>query len=99
LRRKPSRQRSRERILSSSFDRSSILDSVNAVETVSATGSGIVCDSPLCSVRFDQTGMAISPKRFCCDECKMDAWIIKRAAKLLEGLTDERALKILRGGR
>ena len=43
--------------------------------------------------------MAISPKRFCCDECKMDAWIIKRAAKLLEGLTDERALKILRGGR
>jgi hypothetical protein len=64
-----------------------------------AAGTEIVCDSPLCDVRFEQTGMAISPKRFCCDDCKMDAWIIKRAAKLLEGLSDERVLEIIRGAK
>jgi hypothetical protein len=60
------------------------------------TDSETVCDSPLCDVRFPQTGMAIIPKRFCCDECKQQASIIKRAAMLLEGLTDKKVIEILR---
>jgi hypothetical protein len=54
------------------------------------------CESPVCDVRFEQTGMKIKPKRFCCDGCKMDAWVIKRAAKLFGPLSDERALEVLR---
>jgi hypothetical protein len=55
-----------------------------------------VCGSPLCTVRFEQTGTAMQPRRFCSDTCRQDAWIIKRAAALLEGLNDERVLEILR---
>jgi hypothetical protein len=43
------------------FDRSSILDSVHAVETVEITVSEAVCESPLCDVRFPQTGLKIEP--------------------------------------
>jgi hypothetical protein len=48
-------------------------------------------------VEFEQTGMAIEPRKFCSNECRMNAWIIKRAVKRLEGLSDEKALAILRG--
>jgi hypothetical protein len=58
----------------------------------------LTCESPVCDVRFEQTGMVrMEPRRFCNDRCRMDAWILKRAAKLLEGLTDDDALRILRG--
>jgi hypothetical protein len=58
--------------------------------------SETVCESPLCDVRFEEAGLEISPKRFCCDRCKQDASILRRASKLLEGLSDEKALEILR---
>jgi hypothetical protein len=77
-------------------DRSLNTDTVNAVESASLKDSG-TCESPVCSVRFDQTGMAINPRRFCCDQCKMDAWTIRRVAKLLENATDERLIEIMRG--
>ena len=82
-------------------ERSSILDSVHAVETALETGSLVVCDSPLCSVQFEQTGMAISPKRFCCDECKQQASFVRRVAELY-GLPVETVHEVLtkaRGGR
>jgi hypothetical protein len=55
------------------------------------------CQSPVCEVRFEQTGvMRLEPRKYCCDQCRQDAWVIKRAAKLLEGFTDAEAIKILR---
>ena len=79
------------------FDRSSILDSVHAVETVEMTGSETVCESPVCDVRFPQTGLKMEPRRFCCGTCRQQASLIRRVAKLLEGLTDDEALRVLRG--
>jgi len=40
--------------------------------------------------------MRLEPRKYCCDQCRQDAWVIKRAAKLLEGFTDAEAIKILR---
>jgi len=42
-----------------------------------------ICANPLCDVRFEQTGLAMKPRRFCSDECKQQASIIRRAASLL----------------
>src|SRR4029453_7927607 len=72
------------------------MDTVHAVEMASSLDSETVCENPLCDVSFQQTGLAISPKRFCCEECKQQASIIKRAARLLSGLHDSRVLEILR---
>src|SRR5262249_22056194 len=55
------------------------------------------CESPLCSVEFEPSGLPVKPKRFCCDRCKQDASILRRAADLLKNLSDEKALAILRG--
>jgi hypothetical protein len=82
---------------SSNKRRSSFLDSVHAVETAFSKGSETVCGSPLCDVRFEQTGMEISPKRFHSDRCKQEASLIRRVSKLLDGLTDEKKLEALRG--
>src|SRR5262249_62084505 len=75
--------------------RSSNLDSVDAVEMALLKNSEMVCENPLCDVRFPQTGMAISPKRFCCNKCKQQASVIKRAAALLVPLGKERAWEII----
>jgi hypothetical protein len=53
------------------------------------------CASPLCSVEFEPSGLKMKPKRFCCDQCKQEASILRRAAKLLEGLSDAEVLEIL----
>jgi hypothetical protein len=74
-----------------------VLDSVHAVETASLTGHLPVCENPLCDVRFPQTGMEISPKRFHSDRCKQEASLIRRVAKLLRGFSDEKILEVLRG--
>jgi hypothetical protein len=57
------------------------------------------CESPLCDVRFPQTGMKIRPRRFCSDQCKMDLWAIKRVQKLVEGLPDATVIEILKAHR
>ena len=75
--------------------RSSILDTVHAVEMASLKDSKRVCEYPLCSVRFPQTGLKMSPKRFCSNECKQQASIIRRAVKLLKGLSGDAVLEIL----
>jgi len=55
------------------------------------------CQRPFCDVRFPQTGMKMKPRRYCCDECKVDAWAIRRVAKLLAKLSDDEAIQILKG--
>jgi hypothetical protein len=54
------------------------------------------CASPTCQVTFEPSGLAMEPKRYCCDACKMDVYALRRVRKLLENETDERVLEILR---
>jgi hypothetical protein len=56
----------------------------------------LTCSSPVCEVRFEQTGTKMEPRKYCCDRCRLDAWHLREASKLLENETDERALAILR---
>jgi hypothetical protein len=57
------------------------------------------CQSPFCDVRFEQTGMKVKPRRYCCDECKLDLWAIRRAAKLLDRLSDDAVIEVVRANR
>jgi hypothetical protein len=75
---------------------SSILSSVHAVETPFPERSEIICANPLCSGTFKPGDVANSPKRFCGDPCKQQASILRRAAKLLDALPDDQAIRILR---
>ena len=40
------------------------------------------CESPLCSVAFESSGLKMEPKRFCSDRCKQEASLIRRVAAL-----------------
>jgi hypothetical protein len=73
------------------------IDSLQAVESHVLADSLTVCENPLCAERFSEGGMPQSKKRFCNDACLQTASILRRAGKLLENETDERALEILRG--
>ena len=77
-------------------DRRSILASVHAVETPFSKGSEVVCQSPLCSVRFPQTGLEIEPRRYCSGKCRQHTSIIRRAGRLVAKLSDAEKLKVLR---
>src|SRR5262245_5424972 len=74
----------------------SILSSVHALETAFPEGCEIVCANPLCSITFKPGGVPNNPKRFCGGSCKQQASILRRAAKLLEALPDDQAIRILR---
>ena len=63
--------------------RSLILTSVHAAESALLAVANIVCESPLCSACFPQTGLKMEPRRYCSDECRNRASIIRRAAALL----------------
>lgn len=54
------------------------------------------CESPLCSVEFEPSGLPMEPKRFCSDQCKQEASLIRRVAKLLEGYSDQEKLNALK---
>jgi hypothetical protein len=82
---------------SSSFERSCDLDILQDVEMAFKVRSSKVCENPLCDVSFPESGLACKPKRFCCDACGQQASLLRRAAVLLEGLSDDEALRILRG--
>ena len=71
------------------------MDTVHAVEMASSLDSETVCENPLCDVRFPQSGLAMSPKRFCSDGCKQQASLIRRVAALLEPLGKEKAWEVL----
>jgi hypothetical protein len=79
------------------FERSCDLDILQDVETTKITGSLKVCESPLCGVSFPESGLACKPRRFCSDACGQQVSILRRAAVLLEGFSDDEVLRILRG--
>jgi hypothetical protein len=54
------------------------------------------CLSPLCYVRFEPSGLEMKPGRYCCDECRMDAYALRRVAKLY-GLSVEDVHEALKG--
>ena len=73
---------------------SAILASVHAVETALLQ----VCENPLCTVQFPESGLKIEPRRYCSAKCRQHASLIRRAAALLNVLADAEVLKIVRGG-
>jgi hypothetical protein len=84
-------------------DRSSIMSSVHAAEMhhlkecfASPRDSETVCESPLCDNRFQQTGLKIEPRRFCSDQCRQQASLIRRVGALLNDLPDQEVIRILR---
>ena len=57
----------------------------------------LICESPVCNVDFEQSGIArLEPRRFCDSKCRQNAWIIRQAAKLLKQLSDEKLIQIMR---
>jgi hypothetical protein len=55
------------------------LQSVNAWENSTPEGL-LTCESPVCEVQFEQTGIVrMEPRRYCSDGCRQDAWILRRA--------------------
>ena len=69
----------------------SILDSVHAVETPFPKR----CESPLCTVEFQPSGLQMEPKRYCSTQCRQQASLIRRAAKLLQVLPIARQMGVL----
>ena len=41
------------------------------------------CQSPICDVEFEQTGMAMQPRRYCSDQCRMDVFVLRRARRMI----------------
>jgi hypothetical protein len=72
-----------------------ILGTVHALETAFLKDSKVSCESPLCDVRFPQTGLKIEPRRFCSDKCKQQASLIRRVAVLLIPLGKDKAWEAL----
>lgn len=60
------------------------------------SGSAGVCEGPGCSNRFEPSGPKVRPRRFCSAECCQRASIIRRAAEILAGLSDEQVLRMIR---
>jgi hypothetical protein len=55
------------------------------------------CLNPLCSAELDQTVKSRgNPRRFCSDRCRLDAWVLGKAAKLLFRLEPAEWYRILR---
>jgi hypothetical protein len=56
------------------------------------------CQNRLCSDPIPpvESGWRKTDRRFCCDQCKQEASLIRRAAKLLDGLPASKVLGILR---
>ena len=57
------------------------------------------CGNPICgnSIEPIENGWRRTERRYCDDECKQAASILRRAASLLEGLTDDEVLKVIHG--
>jgi hypothetical protein len=65
--------------------------SVNDVEMPSLEA----CENPLCDSRFQPSGTCMQKRRFCSDRCRMDHWVLNRAARLLSPLGEETAWEVL----
>ena len=55
------------------------------------------CSSPICNNEIEPEGenWRRTPKKFCSDQCKTDAWAIRKTADLLFGLPTEKMIEIL----
>jgi len=56
------------------------------------------CSNPICGNPIEpetENRWRRTPRKFCCDGCKHDAWAIRRAAELLALLPAEKKLEIL----
>jgi hypothetical protein len=73
----------------------SILGTVHALGMPFLKDSEVSCESPLCDIRFPQTGLKMEPRRFCSDKCKQQASLIRRVAALLVPLGKEKAWEAL----
>lgn len=81
------------------FEGASNIEALTLVKNDSERVSeeSVTCSSPVCEVRFEQTGIErLEPRQYCGKECRMDAWAIRRTAKLLADVSDKRVLEILR---
>src|SRR5262245_16524414 len=56
------------------------------------------CQSPLCSNPVEPivNGWRRTERRFCCAQCRQDASLIRRVAKLLDGKSDQEKLSVLK---
>jgi hypothetical protein len=56
------------------------------------------CLNPVCEQQVEpiENGWRRTERFYCGDVCRQQASIIRRAAKLIEGLSDQEALKIMR---
>lgn len=61
-----------------------------------STGS-VKCQFPTCEVRFEPSGLKIKPKLYCCEQCRMDHFALRRIAKVY-GLSVEEAHEALANG-
>jgi hypothetical protein len=73
-----------------------VLDAVHVIENAKDGASLSVCENPICRTEYKPTCLSWSTQRFCSDQCKQAASIIKRAAKLFRVLSDDEILKIVR---
>ncbi len=55
------------------------------------------CSSPICNneIEPEKENWRRTPKKFCSDRCKTDAWAIRKTADLLFGLPTEKMIEIL----
>jgi len=67
---------------------------VDPVASILASVHAFYCVNPVCSRPVEQTR---NWHKFCSATCRQQYSIIYRAAKLLKGMTDEDALKVIRG--
>jgi len=59
------------------------------------------CGSPVCSNVIEpesENQWRRTPKKFCSDECRTDAWALRRTRKLLAPLSEDKRQEILFGG-
>jgi hypothetical protein len=55
------------------------------------------CSSPICNNEIEPEGenWRRTPRKFCSERCKTDAWAIRKTADLLSGLPTEKKIEIL----
>jgi hypothetical protein len=57
----------------------------------------VKCGNPVCHEKFAPSGLAIEPKRFCSNQCRMTAWFLKKAREAMKDLSDDEIVKVIRG--
>jgi hypothetical protein len=60
----------------------------------SASEVSLTCSGPLCGEKYRQTSAG---RLYCSERCRLNAWHLREVSKLLERVTDDEALRIIRG--